>query len=512
MTIALVLPLPGEVAVRLALPTSVVGALPAADLHVTVVVLTAAPPDLVGQVAELVTRFAPLAATLSGVGRFAGADGRDAFHATVDAPALPALRACLEARFRDVLDRTHGLDPHVTLAYLAPDAPSPLARMEPMSVALDALAVWDGPARTTFPFAPAAMIDCTILDAVALPDVPPSELRLFRDGWNDTVKGRFLLDAEGAAECLRRFAAHGVELAMDFDHATFVGGAGTKRDVPGYIGALEHRPGDGLYATGIRWTDVGLRAISPGRAPDGSKTLPEYRYWSPAIDFDADTRRVTGIKPVALVSYPATHGQRPLVLSAEASPPDPSTDPEKPPMKNVIALLGLGADATEAQIVTSASALQSDRAALLSALGAKDAAAGVERVARLTAAEAQLAAETKRADDSERGLLVLQGRADGKLTPALEKLYAAKPPAELREFLAAATPNPALARTEPRAQPAKGDLPAPVPGVPDKPFEMLTAMEKHTLLAANPMAFEQRLSVYEARVGAQPRYRALLAG
>ena len=58
MTIALVLPLPGEVAVRLALPTSVVGALPAADLHVTVVVLTAAPPDLVGQVAELVTRFA----------------------------------------------------------------------------------------------------------------------------------------------------------------------------------------------------------------------------------------------------------------------------------------------------------------------------------------------------------------------------------------------------------------------------------------------------------------------
>lgn len=79
----------------------------------------------------------------------------------------------------------------------------------------------------------------TTLDALALPETPPSALRLFRDGWNDTVKGRFLLDAEGAAEILRRFAAHGVELAMDFDHGTFAD-AGAKRDVPGYIGALDY--------------------------------------------------------------------------------------------------------------------------------------------------------------------------------------------------------------------------------------------------------------------------------
>ena len=62
------------------------------------------------------------------------------------------------------------------------------------------------------------MTDLVTLDAIELPPAPPSALRLFRDGWNDTVKGRFLLDAEGAAEILRRFAAHGVELAMDFDH------------------------------------------------------------------------------------------------------------------------------------------------------------------------------------------------------------------------------------------------------------------------------------------------------
>ncbi len=39
----------------------------------------------------------------------------------------------------------------------------------------------------------------TLLDAVALPPEPPTEIRLFKDGWNDTTKGKFLLDAEGAA-------------------------------------------------------------------------------------------------------------------------------------------------------------------------------------------------------------------------------------------------------------------------------------------------------------------------
>ncbi len=103
-----------------------------------------------------------------------------------------------------------------------------------------------------------------------------------------------MLDAEGAALILADFASHGVELAMDFDHSTFEM-AGKKRDVPGYIGAVEYRAGDGLYATKVRWTDVGLAAITPGAAG----TLPEYRYFSPAIRFDADTRRGLAIEPDA---------------------------------------------------------------------------------------------------------------------------------------------------------------------------------------------------------------------
>ena len=198
MPLAIVLPLPAEVAARVALPASVPGALPASDLHVTVAVLTSAPPDLLGTLAALAAHAAPLAATLSGAGRFASpaAEG-DAFYLSVDAPALVELRARIEAEHWRFIDRTHGLSPHVTLAYLAPDDAAPLDRFGPEPLRFEALALWDGDTRTAFPF--------------------------------------------GAA----------------MDNTT---------------------TGDGLYATALRWTEVGLRAIAPGRAPDGTPTVPAYRY------------------------------------------------------------------------------------------------------------------------------------------------------------------------------------------------------------------------------------------
>ena len=354
----------------------------------------------------------------------------------------------------------------------------------------------------------------TTLDALALPETPPSALRLFRDGWNDTVKGRFLLDAEGAAEILRRFAAHGVELAMDFDHGTF-GEGGQKRDVPGYIGALDYREGDGLYATGIRWTEVGLRAISPGRAPDGAPTVPEYRYLSPAIDFDPDTRRILGLKPVALVSWPATVGQRPLVMSAaRAALPTPETRT----MKTVLALLGLADNADESAVLAAVQSIRRERDALLTALDARDLPSALGKITALTTARAELDAAQKRATDAEgrieaaeRRELLAAGKAAGKLTPALEKLFEGKPVAELKAFLDAAPVIPALATRTAPPQPPAGALPASVPGVPEKPFAQLTAMEKDRLLRTNRLAYEQLLAAHEAAGHYGAPYRAALA-
>lgn len=511
MPLALVLPLPAEVAARVALPASVPGALPASDLHVTVAALTSAPPDLLGSLAALAAHAAPLAATLSGTGRFASpaAEG-DAFYLSVDAPALVELRARIESEHWRFIDRTHGLSPHVTLARLAPDDAAPIDRFGPEPVRFEALTLWDGDTRTAFPFG-TAMDNTTTLDAVALPDTPPAELRLFRDGWNDTTKGRFLLDADGAAEVLRRFAAHGVELAMDFDHGTFTEG-GRRRDVPGYIGGLDYRPGDGLHATALRWTEVGLRAIAPGRAPDGTPTVPEYRYVSPAIDFDPDTRRILGIKPVALVSYPATVGQRPLVMSAHSAPA-----PETRTMKILTALLGLAADADESTIAHAVKAAQTERDTLLGALGAKDIPAALGTVnalrtarERLDVVEKERAELSARVETAERAELVARGKREGKLTPALETFYAARPAAELSAFLEVAPVvlTPTQRQALPQPAPAAG---LSVQGVPDKPFAELTAQEKERLLRTNRVAFEVSLAAHEAAGGDGTRYRTMLA-
>ena len=140
-------------------------------------------------------------------------------------------------------------------------------------------------------------------------EFPPKAIRLFAMGENTTTKGVFLFDDAAAKSVLDAFAAHGVDLAMDFDHGALAPADGRKRDVPGY-----YRPevrADGLYAI-PQWTDVGLDAIRPG----ASGALPEYRYTSPSFSFDPETRRVLRLGPLALTSYPATHHAKPLTLTA----------------------------------------------------------------------------------------------------------------------------------------------------------------------------------------------------
>jgi phage I-like protein len=152
------------------------------------------------------------------------------------------------------------------------------------------------------------------LDALPLGDeFPPRAVRLFAMGENRTTKGVFVFDDEAARAVMAAFEEHGIDLAMDYDHGALAPADGRKRDVPGY-----YRPevrADGLYAL-PQWTESGLAAIRPGKDDTGAPTLPEYRYTSPSFSYDPDTRRVLKLGPLALTSYPATHGARPLTLSA----------------------------------------------------------------------------------------------------------------------------------------------------------------------------------------------------
>lgn len=523
---AVVLPVPARLASQLALP----GGEPADDLHVTLAYLGEA--ETLGRDvrAALRTELAALAkdrvrldVTLGGVGRFSG-ETEDALYLSVDAPALHDLRAAVLAaceRAGAIVDATHGYTPHLTLAYLAHDDATPYDRAEPMRVTLERLGLWLGNERSAWPLARAkseqlaARAMVVTLDALALPEVfPPTEIKLFARGMNHTTKGDFLLDDEALASVLAAFKDHDVELAIDFDHGTYAE-PGSKRDTAGWIGALEARD-DGLYATRVRWTEKGLAAIAPGTAPDGTPTPPEYRYHSPAIQFDADTRRITCVEPLALVTFPASKGQRPLVMTAHTTTARDSARTETHAMttKHRTALLSslkLAATASDEELFVAASRAQECLSECADALAQLVAMLGVtaptteamtadpdalgeakkEAMAALSklldegrkagTLEARLASLTAAVEKTERDALVAKGRAEGKLNAPLEALYAKKSVEDLRDFLSAAPRIVPVGSEKPPVDAARGG----------RTYAQLSNVERASLAAEDPALFNR---------------------
>lgn len=97
----------------------------------------------------------PLAGTFGGVARFTGTDdGLDPVVATVDVQGLVALRntLCEHLAAADVpMPSEHGYTPHCTLAYVAPDAPSPVDRLDPVEATFGAVSLVLGNNRTDYP-------------------------------------------------------------------------------------------------------------------------------------------------------------------------------------------------------------------------------------------------------------------------------------------------------------------------------------------------------------------------
>jgi len=129
------------------------------------------------------------------------------------------------------------------------------------------------------------------------PSSPPTEFRLFKAGWNETSKGRFLFDSEAAASVMARYRRGGVELMIDLEHGSL--DAPTRSDSADARGwfKLALRGGD-LWAVGVTWTSDGARRLS-------DRTQ---RYISPAFSVDSKTNRVTEILNAAIVAMPATYG------------------------------------------------------------------------------------------------------------------------------------------------------------------------------------------------------------
>ncbi|MGQ9687284.1 MAG: phage protease [Desulfobaccales bacterium] len=128
----------------------------------------------------------------------------------------------------------------------------------------------------------------------------PKWLRLLPMGQVNLVDGRppFEVDPESLAELVQAFDARGTDLVIDYEHQSLKGG---QAPAAGWIKDLEVRE-DGLWAQ-VEWT---------GQAEEYIRRR-EYRYFSPVLRLDPETRRPRELMNVALTNTPAIRGLTPLV-------------------------------------------------------------------------------------------------------------------------------------------------------------------------------------------------------
>lgn len=184
--------------------------------------------------------------------------------------------------------------------------------------------------------------DCLVLAGDA-PDTGnvPAVIRLIPKGQVRSEKGDFIVDEESFRLISGRFAQKGIDLVIDYEHQTL---HDIQAPAAGWISELKDG-GDAILAV-VRWTD---------RAKEYLRNR-EYRYLSPVVLIRKNDRKAVGLHSVALTNTPAINGQAALVNKQQ---PGMLKEDAKMELQKLIRLLGLGEDATEADVEAALKALLS---------------------------------------------------------------------------------------------------------------------------------------------------------
>lgn len=269
----------------------------------------------------------------------------------------------------------------------------------------------------------------------------PTEFRLFGAGVNKTSKGEFIYNERSMRECAAFDAERGIDCVIDYEHASlFAKYAPDPRQAGKAAGFFKTEcRADGVFATKVEWTKAGAESLAND----------EFRYFSPVVDYDENTRELMGIVNCALTNNPAMRGLKRLVASMADDDEDEVPPPtETPPMKTLLAALSLAPTATEAEGVAHVEALKNEKAALLTATGKASLSEalgvvaawkqGAEQAAVLSAKLAEIESKAKA---SELSSLIEGAVKEGKVAPAQKAALTAmgeKDLEMLRAFLSAA--------------------------------------------------------------------------
>ena len=251
------------------------------------------------------------------------------------------------------------------------------------------------------------------------PSEIPTEIELFGAGMTETQKGSFKFDSEAAAQVMATFSENGADrLPFDVQHQMLSPGAHPEsyRALGWFVPTISES--GALMASDIEWTEAGRQALENR----------EFRFFSPAITFNPETRRLTSLINVALTNLPATKNQEPLVLDGA----DLTNSPQEPQMQVLLDKLGA---ADEASAVAKLSELE----ARLSSVDDE-----------LITAQAELAAlEVKRVNEAKASKIA-ELSASGKLPPAQREFAESLELEQLEKF--AATLSAATVVTAPKIE------------------------------------------------------------
>ena len=127
----------------------------------------------------------------------------------------------------------------------------------------------------------------------------------------------FEVDAASLAAMVTAFRSRGVDLVIDYEHQSL---QGERAPAAGWIKDLEARP-DGLWAR-VEWTRQAREYL----------LSKEYRYFSPVLRLDPESRRPLALMHLGLTNVPAIKRLPPLVakLGAAGEFAGPQTQPRDP--------------------------------------------------------------------------------------------------------------------------------------------------------------------------------------
>lgn len=167
-------------------------------------------------------------------------------------------------------------------------------------------------------------------------DEPPTEFRIFTAGVVDTVKGQFVFDEEAAESVIAEYNLHGIDLPIDYDHASLSSDSSPDPSKAGRAAGwceLELREGE-LWATNVRWCAPAAEALRH----------KEWRFMSPAFQTKGD--RIVSVMNIALTNLPASRRLEPLMAaSVTAEGETPMT------LQDALAALEAGDMATALEII-----------------------------------------------------------------------------------------------------------------------------------------------------------------